>query len=92
MLLLVACLLRQTGAEQRSAAACFPIEGDEKESAICLCFELLLAFTKKGKAKPILLKLILERKERTASVLLARLLSGARSNRGGGASSWIWYK
>jgi len=30
--------------------------------------------------------------ERTAGLLLARLLGGARNNRGGGANSWILYK
>ena len=82
MLLLMACLPREICAEQRSAAACLPIGGEGKESAICLCFVLLLAFTKKGKGKLIHVKLRLERKERTAGVLLARLLRGARNDRG----------
>ena len=82
MFLLMACLPREICAEQRSAAACLPIGGEGKESAICLCFVLLLAFTKKGKGKLIHVKLRLERKERTAGVLLARLLRGARNDRG----------
>ena len=47
-----------------------------------LVFCAVACFTKKGKGKLIHVKLRLERKERTAGVLLARLLRGARNDRG----------
>ena len=84
MLLLMAYLLREIGAErsgQLLLAYRLGVRGKRVLYA-CALYCYMHAFTKKGKGKLIHVKLRLERKERTAGVLLARLLRGARNDRG----------